>query len=472
MLSRLISLLSRIPAVKWAFNRLRPSPQGGSTDVAPIAASDSPAIVADIAEASPSFENHVSVEASQSDAGIEISAPAAADNTVISAVTDSPSAAPAEISAGDDSAPETPSTVEPITVEEVTVAPLDVESETVDVPELIAIDLPAEFSANAEPVAEETEISSIDAISEAAEAPEPVSDNTPAVLPASAEPVAAEEEAPVLAVEAASVPVEAIELVVSNDPSPELPAEIEAVAAEEVPVSSANIDETPVVTLDVIASDDLPSDIVASEPLPATVAEAEADSTNSAPVALVETESVAADTSDVVVASDSPPSVASDAVPVSEQAPSSAVAVILDEIRAAVSEAGTSNAPVLAILPPPAKRNRAPRTPVRAVDPTDRATLIRQRWEQTGIRMWNPRLHGTGEATLNIQGRIELLPPEAGDSMPRYDKLEFKLLGGQIVCEGVVVDAPASAGQRSFTRLAEPGKPAREPARERRAALA
>ena len=33
VLSRLISLLRRIPAVKWAFTRLRPSPHGGSIDV-------------------------------------------------------------------------------------------------------------------------------------------------------------------------------------------------------------------------------------------------------------------------------------------------------------------------------------------------------------------------------------------------------------------------------------------------------
>ena len=88
--------------------------------------------------------------------------------------------------------------------------------------------------------------------------------------------------------------------------------------------------------------------------------------------------------------------------------------------------------------------------------------------------MWNPRLHGTGNATLNIQGRSELLPPEPGETMPRYDKLEFKMLGGQIVCEGVIVEAAAQAGHRSFTRLAEPRNQdrVREPARDRQAALA
>jgi hypothetical protein len=88
--------------------------------------------------------------------------------------------------------------------------------------------------------------------------------------------------------------------------------------------------------------------------------------------------------------------------------------------------------------------------------------------------MWNPRLHGTGNATLNIQGRSELLPPEPGETLPRYDKLEFKMLGGQIVCEGVIVEAPAQAGHRSFTRLAEPRNQdrVRESARDRQAALA
>ena len=104
------------------------------------------------------------------------------------------------------------------------------------------------------------------------------------------------------------------------------------------------------------------------------------------------------------------------------------------------------------------------------MEPADRATLIRQRWAETGSDV-ESGLHGTGDATLNIQGRIELLPPEPGETMPRYNKLEFKTLGGQIVCEAIV-EAPASAGQRSFTRLAEPVKVTREPARERQAALA
>ena len=64
--------------------------------------------------------------------------------------------------------------------------------------------------------------------------------------------------------------------------------------------------------------------------------------------------------------------------------------------------------------------------------------------------MWNPDVHGAGHAALNIQGRTELLPVKPGDTLPGYDKLEFKMVrscvNGQevnrIICEGVFVDPP------------------------------
>src|SRR5258708_10001840 len=80
-------------------------------------------------------------------------------------------------------------------------------------------------------------------------------------------------------------------------------------------------------------------------------------------------------------------------------------------------------------------------------DQSEREKLIRRRWRQTGIKMWNPDVHGAGHAALNIQGRVELLPPKPGEILPGYDKLEFKLIEGRIVCAGVVVDPPN--GQRS-----------------------
>jgi hypothetical protein len=89
-------------------------------------------------------------------------------------------------------------------------------------------------------------------------------------------------------------------------------------------------------------------------------------------------------------------------------------------------------------------------------DRSEREKLIRQRWTETGIMMWNPDVHGAGHAALNIQGRVELLPPKPGATLPRYDNLEFKLVrsevGGQevsqIVCEGVVVNPPMRRARR------------------------
>ena len=77
-------------------------------------------------------------------------------------------------------------------------------------------------------------------------------------------------------------------------------------------------------------------------------------------------------------------------------------------------------------------------------DQAEREKLIRRRWTETGIKMWNPNVHGEGHAALNIQGRVELLPVMPGETLPGYDKLEFKLIGGSIVCEGVIVDPPKS----------------------------
>ena len=90
-------------------------------------------------------------------------------------------------------------------------------------------------------------------------------------------------------------------------------------------------------------------------------------------------------------------------------------------------------------------------------DQPDREKLIRRRWLETGIKMWNPDHHGAGHAALNIQGRAELLPPKPGETLPGYDTLEFKIVQSyvngeavnQIVCEGVVVDPPKRRAERS-----------------------
>jgi hypothetical protein len=355
VLSRLISLLRRIPAVKWAFTRLRPLPHSGSIDAAPIAADAEPAI--DVADASPSAE--ISVAPSHDDAA---TVPVALDETAVPDVAENASAAPSEIDTDEALSREVPISVDPVAIEAPSMLAGEVEGEPVEIADhVVSSDASLDDAADDELFSEE----------------------------------------------AASVPL-------ADALNPAAEVDDRVVAAE--PSSEAAVDTEP----------------VGAEAAVAPFVEAES-----------------ADIADLVVASEAPPEIAADAAP-------------------------ASGKPALAIAPPASKPSRAPKKLTRAVDPADRATLIRQRWAQTGVRMWNPRLHGTGDATLNIQGRIELLPPEPGDTMPRYDKLEFKMLGGQIVCEGIIVEASAHASQRSFTRLAEPRNPerVREPMRERQAALA
>ncbi|TYL98711.1 hypothetical protein FXB40_05170 [Bradyrhizobium rifense] len=391
-------MLSRIPAVKWAFNRLRPLPHGGSLDVAPIAADEEPAL---IAEAAPAL-----------------------DSAAEPVVAESLSAAPADISVSDDSSVETLAEVEPVIEEEFSASSVDVASETVDAPELINSYPPAELLTDVEP--DDVEAATVSAVEvEAVGAPEPlIISDASQELPADIEPVV-EELVCIAPVETETVSVEPSELITEDEPASVASVELEPVA----------IDETPIIVVDA----EVPTPVVAaasidSEPAPSVTAAIEP-----------------------VVANDLPP----------------VAAILAEETIADAPAAATDIAP--APVSPAAKGPGAPKARAKIVEPADRAALIRQRWTETGIRMWNPRLHGTGDATLNIQGRIGLLPPEPGETMPRYDKLEFKMLGGQIVCEGVIVEAPLHAGQRSFTRLAEPrgaDRSTSEPMRERQAALA
>ena len=55
-------------------------------------------------------------------------------------------------------------------------------------------------------------------------------------------------------------------------------------------------------------------------------------------------------------------------------------------------------------------------------DQSEREKLIRRRWTETGIKMWDPDVHGAGNAALNIQGRVELLPPKPGETLPGYER--------------------------------------------------
>lgn len=414
MLSRLISLLRRIPVVKWAFTGLRSAPHSGSIDVTPVAADVSPVIAEDIAaediaETTSTQITDIGTVVASDDAEIAGAAPSAQDDTAISVMAESPPAAPTDASGNDDSSRETPSEIEPVVVEKASVSTVEIEIAAADVPESVASNDPA------------VEIST--SVSEPADAESVIgSDPLPAPL-TDAELVVAEEASP-LSVAVESAPVDARALVVNDDRSPDVIVDIEA-TVDEPCVRSADSE-------------------VLAEPVSET--RFDSDLSTSAAVAI---EPAATDVAAPVIA-------------------------------AATAQCSAETASVTDIEPAPALASPSPaslsasKVRARAAEPADRTALIRQRWAETGIRMWNPRLHGTGEAALNIQGSVGLLPPAPGETMPRYDKLEFKMLGGQIVCEGVIVEAPAQASHRSFTRLAEPGKieRVREPARERQAALA
>lgn len=379
MLSKLISLLRRIRAVKWAFTRLRPLPHSGSIEMTSITPDASPL---DIADAAPALDTDTGPL--HDDADIAATAETAESDTAVSVIVESQLAAPSDINVSDNSSEEAPTELETVAVEETSLFSVVVESRAVEVSDLV----------------------------------------------------------------------------VSSDTSPDLTPEVETVVAEAVFVTPVDVEMAAADVSDLVVDDDLS---------PGVSAEVEPVATDETPVFPVGAEVSVTDVPEISIDSDPSPGAATEIEPVLANDP--------PLITAVAAEDSTARSPTVAtsIEPPPASQIRsAPKARAKAADPVDRAALIRQRWAETGIRMWNPRLHGTGEATLNIQGRIELLPPEPGETMPRYDKLEFKMLGGQIVCEGVIVEAPAHANQRSFTRLAEPGKSdrVREPVRERQAALA
>ena len=396
MLSRLISLLSRIPAVKWAFTRLRSVPHSGNIDVTPVLADVSPAtakvIAADVtAQAASAHIIEISTGSARDDVEIARAAPSAEDDTAISVMVESPPAAPTDASGSDDRSGETPVEIEPVVVEKASVS--TIETAAPDVPEPVICDDPAvEISTIVEAV--DAELVALDIVGGPVDAAQPVIGDDPLpTLPIEVEPVVTEDASP-SSIDVESTPVDAPALGVNDDRSPDVIVDVEA-AVDEPCVTSANSE---------ILAEPVPEDNFDSVPSPTAAVEVE---------------------------------------------------------------------PASALVSPSGEDRSVSKVRARAPEPADRTALIRQRWAETGIRMWNPRLHGTGEATLNIQGSVGLLPPAPGETMPRYDKLEFKMLGGQIACEGVVVEAPAQAGHRSFTRLAEPGKldRVREPVRELQAAL-
>ncbi len=123
------------------------------------------------------------------------------------------------------------------------------------------------------------------------------------------------------------------------------------------------------------------------------------------------------------------PEIADETAAVAEEVPEVAAEVPAD-VDEPADVAETSDFPVIA---PVASAEVAPAP---AYNPPTREQLIRRRWAETGIKMW------AGLGALNIQGSAELLPLMPGGARREYDRLEFRLIAGEIVCEGVVVDPP------------------------------
>lgn len=106
-----------------------------------------------------------------------------------------------------------------------------------------------------------------------------------------------------------------------------------------------------------------------------------------------------------------------------------------------IADAFVADAPVVTPLMPEAEAV-APAVTKPAEE--DREALVRRRWSETGVRMWT-----TGQSVLRIQGSVALLPPKPGETMPQYDTLEIRLIGGEIVCEGFVLQPPERGPQRA-----------------------
>jgi hypothetical protein len=131
-------------------------------------------------------------------------------------------------------------------------------------------------------------------------------------------------------------------------------------------------------------------------------------------------EALAGVTDDVPEVIDEAPEVTEETLGVTDEAPA-----ITDDTPDVIE---ASEPPVMV----PAETPLAPECTLSA-----REQLIRRRWAETGIKMW------AGLGALNIQGSAELLPLQPGATRREYDRLEFRLIAGDIVCESVVVDPPS-----------------------------
>ncbi len=478
MLSRLISLLRRIPAVGWAINRLRPAHDLGEIAVAPAAVDQAHGHGVETVS-TPDIEiakgplRDVTVHATASADAID------EPDTTSPVVAEQSPAASVEIAADDVCGPALDVEAAPVALAQTSIAPDAIESVTAEMSLGSSGDRPVEVEQVLEEPAHpvEANLATVEVVATA-----PVEDSAPVpsddVSAVSAEFAPAHLDEPDLAMvlpEAVATEPHESGIAAGDVAVPAQEVEVAPVALAQASIASDTIESLPADT-SLIGSDDRSVEV---EEIPEELAQPTEVAV--APVEIVATAEV----------EDCAPVPADERRPVSAEVALTcpdepALAMVQPEAVATAAEEELRSdgevdhqivrevAAELAVAAP-MPESRSQRTPRRKTEqPADRTALIRQRWAETGVRMWNPRLHGAGNATLNIQGRIELLPPADGETMPRYDKLEFKLLGGQIVCEGVIVEAPAPASHRSFSQFAEPrhAERAREPARARQAALA
>jgi len=203
---------------------------------------------------------------------------------------------------------------------------------------------------------------------------------------------------------------------------------------EQAPV----IEDTPVISVEAIeqpvAMVELPVDIVIAAPAPHDLCEREQplerrlleEASGVVPDAVERAVAVAELPADIVVAAPGPIDLCESEQPLERRWLEEAPGIAPDAAPATVVKLP---ADIVVAEPQPDPRS-------------ERELLIRRRWAETGSKMWNADFHGAGGAALNIQGRVALLPAKPGGNLPRYDTLEFRRVGDQIVCEGVVLDPP------------------------------
>jgi hypothetical protein len=243
------------------------------------------------------------------------------------------------------------------------------------------------------------------------------------------------EEAPVIAPDPIEQPVAALEWpggVVIAAPEPH------DLCVGEQPLERRLVEATSGVAPDAVESPavaELPVDIIVATPEPIDLRESEQplerrlveEASGVAPDA-VESPAVAELPVDIIVAAPEPIDLRESEQPLERRLVEAAPGIAPDAVEPPATR--VELAPVIVVAEP-------------QPDPrSERELLIRRRWAETGSKMWNADFHGAGGAALNIQGSVALLPAKPGGNLPRYDKLEFRQVGGQIVCEGVVLDPP------------------------------